>query len=1192
MAQETSNSFATILADFIRLQNNSLEQLQKVSQAVTTNADTITVNQTNVDGSTSSFTLPSFGFLKSNIDRIDQTVSTMLGFDGASASIQLSDGSFKKIYQAKNVTDPSPIGAVNVPAKFIAENNWFFESLLSPALKVSIDVSKYVPQQESKIFVKRMILNLDSVEKIDYFNTFVKGNNNINYIAFLIELQKRNITFFLDEGVTDLPLSIVRYTGDFTVVNIEDRTFTNPDGSSNTKRWYLLNTLKYSDNLSLSKDTMSLKTGDKLITGESIYVIDQIDNSTNYIKVKRTSGYDPLVIGEPVMFYSETYSPKIANVGIGYDEYNVLFFKSVNDNENLIASTYSPGVAFFTNELTIDLTTGAKLLKDFYNESVLDFGSMLMSNSKENKIPAVKGLVPNPPVLEPANFKVVSINDHKLDQVEIQAIRKKQSDKVRLQSEITELQKSIDRKKEELNTTKFNSDTERRAVKNQLDTIIRDKDSKTSLFSSIVKELAVTAQQKPAALDTPKYRIRGFFAIPDPVKDESGRNQNVIQFYTYYRYVKPDGSTSDIKQYDYTDTSGATKRATYSSLNEFKTDIRKKEYDSVSGKYIWSDEDITNPDVININQVDIPISNGEKVEFYVVSISEAGWPDNPILSFPSNLISITFPSDLVSEDEATIALRQAQQDIVRVDLVNELSAKGLDVHLSSSFNAIEKYYAHGSDVISSNFYTADGNVIALYDKLKDMASRIADLENRLNKVVGRVKVYIVDEVKNAKLTIKNGDVVTLFAGYYKDAINVLPAANRRGAIVSKSYKIYLENDNVSPLQLISRIPGGLGESLPSSKAITAPPGINDPDYNNYRKYDITPIVNPSISRADTNNANKIAPAFYQSGQLNGQFLYSRYTDIGLVNNLYQGPIDSSMRAVLPSTSVGLGQTATWLWNKTPVGPGMQPTGGGHQNNFAIHIDHPAIRPAIGSPTVSLTGLQTPTLIIDPITGFPQSPAGISAFRHSYGFNAQGDKNAPAKQLEYQVPNRTVWGNPSVGGGIYKGMTSVVPTISLLPDKYGFIDNDRYLVGKDTCGAYLFMGPVTFNQLLVDGVDARANKELVSGSSSAIVIPIIFQYRMTDYFGPSITSSSTAGGEGIIGGYNPSQTVPPKNITYVRQIGLDLYQMDMQTFSFDIQVASTYQKDSSIQLYETALPISIKSVKSVTYDKSSIKSIFS
>jgi hypothetical protein len=1180
--ENTSNSFATILADFIRLQNNSLEQLQKVSQAVTTNADTITVTQTNADGTTTTFTVPSFGYLKSSIERIDKTISTMLGFDGSDAYIRMPDGTYKKIYQAKNIVDPSPVGQVSVPAKFIAENNWFFESLLTPALKVSVDVSKYVPLRESKIYVKRLILTLDTNEKLEYFNTSVKGKNDINYVNFLVELQKRNITYFVDEGVIDLPLSIVRYTGDFTVVNIEDRTFSNPDGSTSTKRWYLFNTLQYNDNLSLSLLTMNLKPGDKLLKGESIYEILEIDKTTNFIRVKRTSGYDPFVIGEPVSFYSETFSPKVANVGIGYDEYDAVFFKSVNDEDNLLSTKYSPGVAFYSNELVIELTTGNKTLKDFYNESVLDFGNLLVAGSKENKIPAVYGLVPNAPALDVTNFKVVSVNDHKLDQAEIEAIRKKQADKVRLESEITELEKSIDKKKEELNTTKFNSDTERRAVKNQLDTLIREKDTKTSLYTSIVKELAVTAQQKPAALDTPKYRIRGFYPIPDPVKDANGQEQSVIQFYTYYRYVRPDGSASDIKQFDFTDAKGSVTRATYSNLVEVKSEIRKKEWDPTVSKYVWADEDITDPDTVNINQVDIPISNGEKVEFYVVSISEAGWPENPILSTPSNTISIVFPSDLVTEDEAAIALREASQDIVRVDLENDLAAKGLDVHLASSFNAIEKYYAHDADVISSNFYTPEGNVISLYEKLKDMATRIQDLENRLNNVIGDVKVYIVDEDKNAKLPVKNGDVVTLFAGYYSDAVGLLPAANQRGAIISKSYKIYLENDEATPLQLISRLPGGIAEDLPVSATATVPPGINDPDYNNYRKYDITPIVNTSVNPADTNNANKIATAFYQSGQLKGQFLYSRYTDVGLVNNLYQDGPSASARAVLPDTGTGLGITQPWIWDKNQVNAGIAPGGNGYANYFSIHTDHPAINPATGTTAVNLTSLQTPPILIDPTTGFPQSPEVVSEFKHAYGFNQPGDKNIPAKQLSYSKNWPT----------IATGTTAYAPAITDLPDKYGFITDDRYLIGSNTCGAYLFLGPVTYNQLLVDGVNALASKQLNNGSNNAIVIPVIYQYRMTDYYGPSISSSSSAGGNGIVGGYNPSSTIPPKNLTYVRQIGIDLYQRDKQTFSFDIQVSATYKKDSLIQLYETGLPVAIKDVKQVTYDKATIKRIFS
>ncbi len=1191
---KTSNSFATILSEFIRLQNNSLEQLQKVSQAVSSNAETVSIIQSNSDKTSSTYLVPSFGYLKSNIERIDNTISKMLGFDESDAYIRMPDGTFKKIYQAKNIVDPQPIGKVTVPSKFVAENNWFFEDLISPALKVNVDVSNYVPQEESKIFIKKFILNLDTDTKVDYFNNNLKGKNEIAYTRFLIDLQKNDITYFIDESVVDLPLSVVRYTGNFLVVNAEDRTYTNPDGTTSTKRWFLFDTVNYNDNLSLNKKTMVLKLGDKLVNGESIYEIVEIDNSTKFTRVKRLSGFEPFGIGKTISFYSEKFSPKIAKVGIGFNEYSVVFFKSVNDESNLISSVFSPGVGFYTNDLSIDLSTGRKSLKDFYNESVLDFGSMLLSNSKEKLIPAVKGLAPNAPVLNADNFKVVLINDHKIDQKEIVAIRKKQADKVRLSSQITELEKNIDRKKEELNTTKFNSETERRAVKNQLESVIKEKDTTTSLYTSIVKELAVTAQQKPAALDTPKYRIRGFFPIPDPVADETGQEQSVIQFYIYYRYVSPDGNTNDVKQFDFIDESGAVKRASYSNLIEVKSEIRKKEYSPTKGSYIWLNEDIEDPNAINVNQVDIPISSGEKVEFYVVSVSEAGWPVNPLLSEPSNTISITFPTDLLTEDEASIALKEASQDVVRVNLESDLQSKGLDTHLSSAFNAAEKYYAHSADVIASNFYTPEGNVITLFDKLTEMSLKIQDLEDRLNKIAGQIKVYILDEEKNTKIPIKEGDVIRLFAGYYTDEVDLLPTQNRRGAIITKSYKLYLENEEASPIQLISRMPGGISDALPSSENLT----IFDADYNNYRKYDKTPIVNPSINSDDTNNENKIASSFYQSGQLRGQFLYSRYTDIGLLNPLYQVPPLDFDRYLLPiQGSSSTNESKEWVWNlfsnggNPEIDPGDKPIGGGLLTNFCIHTDHPKINPVVGQSSVDFESLQTPDITIDINTGKPMAPEATSHFRHAYGFTEYGEKDGPAKQLEYSYN----WGNAPVIQP--NDVTSYTPEIDELPDKYGFIDNDRYLIGKDTCGSYLFLGPVTYNQLLINGVDARAYKTVQPGNNNALVIPIIFQYRMTDYYGPPITSSTSPGGYGIVGGYNVNPDTgivitPPKNITYVRRIGLDLYQQDSQVFSFDIQVSSTYKKDSLIQLYETGVPAATKDLKEVTYDKTTVKSIYS
>jgi len=1181
----TSNSFSTILANFIRLQNNALTTLQQVQEATTSNSDTVQITITNLDGTTQTYSIPSFGYLKSSINRIDSTIQKLMGFDGSDAFVRLPDGSFKKIYQAAFIKNPTPVGQLSVPGKFFAENNWFFESLYTPALKVSFDVTPFIAQQESKIFVKRLILNLDSDTKNVYYTDNIKGKNDIDYVTLLVNLQQQNITYFVDEAVVDMPLSIVRFSGDFLVVNFEDRQITNPDGSTSVKRWYLLDKLTYSDNLSLTKDTLVLRLGDKVIKGETLYEIIEIDNSTKYIRLKRLNGYDPLVAGESVSFYSETFSPKLVNVGIGFNENLVVFFRTINDEENLISTTYSPGVAFSTNDLVIDGSTGQISLTRFYQENVLDFGNLLLSQAKENTISAVDGVTPDAPTLNSTDFSVVLVNDHKLDQASVNNIRKKQADKVTTGSEITELQKAIDKKKEELNSRKFNSDTERRAVKNDLDSLVREYGNKSSLYASIVAELAAIAKEKPAALDAPKYRIRGFFGIPNPKQDIKTGPQNVIQFYVYYRYVRPDGSKSNVKQYEFIDQNGQVKRGTYSNLNLIKSEIRTKVYDINTGKYSWADENIENADSININQVDIPISKGEKVEFYVVSVSEAGWPLNPLLSDPSNTISIEFPVDLISEDEASVALREASNEAIQVSVENDLQSQGLYTHLSSSFNALEKYYAHNAGVISSDFYTPEGNVISLFDKLKELQNRLQTLEDRLNRVSGKLAVYIIDTDNNAKVAINSGDVIQLFAGYYRDYVDLLPASEQRGAIVNKIYQIAIQNSEATPLQLVSRFPGGIGGPLPTTLPVASPSvpiptfaptspynaiastlfaSTIDSDYNRFRKYDRVPIVQTGIGGTDTNNSNKYATAYYQSGQTTGQFVYSRFTDIGLVNPLYFD-VAVGNRDRIPTTPTAGTDANVWSGTYTA---GI-PNGNGTLSTFCIHKDHPALV----SP-LTFNQLMVPSVNIDTTTGFALAPEAVSAFRHNVGINATVTTSgswSPQQSYYQRFLNNVA---PYTIPNPYPPVSA-----SELPDKFGFTENDRYLIGNETCGSYLFIGPTTFNQLNVNGTDARATKTVNVGDENAITIPIVFQFRMEDYYNPP-----------FVGGYGGPSAVYPTQLQYSRRIGVDIYAQDETVFSFDVQVSATYKKTSLSQIVSTATPVVNKELQNIVYNKNTIKTL--
>lgn len=1206
---ETTNSFSTIISDFVRLQNNSLSIIQKLNEATLSSAEVVSVTVTDDTGNTQDYTLPSFGYLKASIDRLDTTIQKMMGLDGSDAYVRQADGTFSRIYQAKTITDPTPVGPVAVPSKFITENNWFFESLMTPALKVSIDVTQYVPQQESKISVKRLILNTDNETKRNYFDTIISGRNDVDYTKLLVDLQTNGIQYFIDEDVMDLPLSVVRYTGDFIVVNFEDREIKNADGTVNKKRYYLLNTLNYTDNLTYTKNGKILEVGDKFINKETIYEIQEIDKSTNYIRLKRLSGYEALTPGGVINFYSTLFSPKLANVGIGFDERQVVFFKSINDEENLISTQWSPGIAFYSNSLTIDTPTGSKDLRSFYQQEVLDFGNLLMSSAKEQSVAAVDGLVPDPPFLDATNFKVLLVNDHKLNEKEVADIRKKSADKIRLQSEITELEKSIDKKREELNSRKFQNETERRGVKNELDSLIREKSSKSSLYASIVKELAVLADAKPASLDVPKYRIRGFFPLPSPKISEKTGAQEVIQFYVYYRYLRPDGSATSSTTLDFTDSQGAIKRGTDGNLIELKTEIRKKIYDPITNKYVWAQEDIANPDVVNINQIDIPISKGEKVEFYIKSISEAGWPSNPILSEKSNSIIIEFPQDLVSEDEASIALKNAQKESILVQFEEDLNAKGLDEHLSSSFNTADRYYAHDAESISSSFYTPEGKVISLFEKLKSLEDSIQKIQNSIDKVNGIMKVYIVDNDTKAKIEVQNNSTVNLFAGYYKDDyVDLLPPAAQKGAIVNKVYQLYIENDSATALELISRFPGGLGENLPVSNPLSS----SATDYDSGRRYDLVPVVNNSIQENDTNNANKISSAFNQSGQLKSQFMYSRVKDVGLGNYFYLNPtttpstdtIDVDVTPVYGATNanrwfvptVPAAGPSAFVWSGTFTG--TVPDASGIESSFCVHVDHPVLQ-SIDSyiPNYSLSGLPTgytspfEYLQLPPITlgidDTPASPEGISTFRHSKFFERQASELYGSVQLSYKknwpgAPTFQYTAFPAVNPANYVNY-NLLTGYQYLPDKFGFVDNDRYLIGDLTCGSYLFLAPSTFDQLLIDGTNAIADKLVEKGTDNALIIPMIYQFRMTDYYGAG------SAGTGIIGGYKPA-TVPPKDITYKKKMALDIYRRDETVFSFDVVVGASYKRTSLAQRIDTIQTSLVKTRENITYDKTTVKNL--
>ena len=1149
----TKNSFSSLIAQFLRLQKNSLEIINKLNDVATSSKDSVEIEFLLDDNTSENIQIPSYGFLKSEINRLDQNVLALSGLEDNTANIRKSDGTVAKIYQATVLKDPSSPSSLQVPATFEAKNNWFFESFLNPLLYISVDVENQIPDNSEKVLIKRIIANTQTDVQKQYFDANLKGRNDLSDANFIASLESQGIQYFTDEQINELDLRTIRYTGSFGVLRIfDEETQTTQNGvtTTNTVRKYKLNTLRYTDTLATTTDSRTLTKGDQLITpGGTKYEISSIDSSESTIVLRRLFGFEPIRIGDgALIIFSNTLSNRAVEVNVGFDERQAIFVKSIDGDFNVASSSYSPGITFWSNELQINTSDGVQTLEVFYNSQVSDFGQTFIAAAKEKTIPAVYGQTPASPIVSSENFKVVQVNSQITDSKENKTFKDKVQTKTTLKNEVSSIDRAIDQTRKQLsdlNTTAIKKapTAEFKKLSDKIATLTKDKTVKTDLLATTITDLNNLTTTTPELTEAPKYRVRGFWPIPEPISDPKTGEQNIIQFNVRYRYLSLTGNPNGTTQIDFVDNDGVKKTGQFSNWTQFKSDLRKKVYDQNTGTYTWQIEDVSDANTVNINQLDIAITRGEKVEIQVQAISEAGWPTNPLTSDWSTSITIDFPADLAVQIDNTPFITQNMSDQTLVQIQGELQAKGLDQHLSTSFTSDDKYYGHTSNVISSGFFDANGVAIDLFQKLTQIDNELQSLRALIARAKGTLGVYV--RSGNTATKINPGSTINLFGGYYDQLID-LSNPNNKGKIATVTYYIELRNEAASPLELTSLIPGGQGVHAPQSI-----PGQTD--YNNNRKYGDTPL---QLSGLVASNVDATAPGDfiqalgYQSGNAYSQFVYARYKSVGLDQDLYFTPSTGISWSISDGTTnlpinnygilmpfepdttgvVGSGANVS-IWNGTYTTG--TPNGNGNLNEFSIHVSHPSLNDGNSSTFISL---ERPVPVgVPPVMVYP-------AFRHSLGFEV--DANTPSsptggtqalsiQQLEFYAANSA---------------SSFGTDDDAYPNKLGFVDGDEYLCGKYSCGSYLFIAPTNHTAIQVEGSTQLAKKPLEFGQEKAITIPIIFQMRAQDKLG-------------FVGGWRQAGNL--KNITYNKKIGIDIQAKNEDLFSFDVLVSGSYTKTSLV-----------------------------
>jgi hypothetical protein len=113
-----------------------------------------------------------------------------------------------------------------------------------------------------------------------------------------------------------------------------------------------------------------------------------------------------------------------------------------------------------------------------------------------------------------------------------------------------------------------------------------------------------------------------------------------------------------------------------------------------------------------------------------------------------------------------------------------------------------------------------------------------------------------------------------------------------------------------------------------------------------------------------------------------------------------------------------------------------------------------------------------------------------------------------------------------------------------------VKDDEYLIGKYTCGSYLYLYPTTYESVSVEGnFPARSVKSVTFGPENALNIPVLFQFRASDRLG-------------YIGGYRRTGDALT-NIKYSKKLGIDIILKDDAPFSFDLQVSAQYAKETTL-----------------------------
>lgn len=702
------------------LTNTNLKILTAINDAFSTKKEHLAVMI-----GTKRYIIPSYIALENKVDQLQADFENLVSIPKTGEAAITFDENTQKIRLLGYSNCPEEQKLTPVTT-FFSEKADILKDFMTPAPYVKLNLSN-LTENASWVNVKKIAArNLDMVAAIQQMqNGGVMKWEDMAHILYNYEEDKDYVEY---DTLKRLPLKDNTPYGTYTVRQVKQQWI-----DDNFEEHYVL---EFNEDLTYTAQNQSvefdIEVGDFLVMNDDTVklLVESVEPAVRTLTCKVLYGayaeIHDITQGDDKCklryFKQRDYTQfKYIDVPLEEDQHVCIFASAINDEMN-IQAPWGEGLYINTDELTINLNGDIVNFRDYYNDYVNNIGDTLfgITDMVRNTINNIHKdefdrILASQPVLVPSNFDVVQINKHLDDSDTVQNIRRLYSQKSQYKTDLQGVLNSIANIQKILSSISFDdSESNRQLYESQLTEWNAKKIELNNSIASISQEIAQAANDTELPIDGAKFHIRGFVEeypadLPKPIRIDCE--------YRYKNKARYAGNASSIGENIFSDWNRMV------SI----TDMRHPSTDGFTFFYKYN-ENTSIKNEPSWNQIDIPISQGELVDFRVRYIYDLGWPFIETTSQWSEIMQIEFPEKFVKQVSILDIIEENNNDVKEYQFESLLLEKGIPDHVEDKVQDNDVTYFHKPEHISSGFYTEERRIIPLKDKLQMIDSSIYDLQ--------------------------------------------------------------------------------------------------------------------------------------------------------------------------------------------------------------------------------------------------------------------------------------------------------------------------------------------------------------------------------------------------------------------------------------------------------------------------------